>query len=158
MYMLKKLFDKYREIIAYLFWGVMTTLVNWMSFILLSKLFEGAEEWTVRLLGREFSMTLLIVNGLSWVIAVLFAFVVNKLWVFESKSWDRKTAWPEFIKFLSARVVTGIFEIAAVPALAAVGMNGALFGTEGMVAKVVVSVFVVIMNYVFSRLFVFKRD
>ena len=155
--MLKKLFDKYREIIAYLFWGVMTTLVNWMSFILLSKLFEGAEEWTVRLLGREFSMTLLIVNGLSWVIAVLFAFVVNKLWVFESKSWDRKTAWPEFVKFFSARVATGILEILAVPALVAVGMNATVFGVEGMVAKVFVSVFVIILNYVFSKLFVFKK-
>ena len=155
--MLKNLFNKYREIIAYLFWGVMTTLVNWLCFILFSKLFESSGEWIVTFFGREFSMTILIVNSLSWAAAVLFAFVVNKIWVFGSKSWDKKTAWPEFLRFFSARVVTGIFEILAVPALVALGMNGALFGTEGMMAKVVVSVFVVIMNYVFSKLFVFKK-
>ena len=155
--MLKKLLIKYQEIIAYLFWGVMTTLVNWVSFILLSKIFDGRDEWIVTLFGRDFSMTLLIVNGLSWLIAVLFAFVVNKLWVFNSKSWDKKTAWPEFVKFFSARVATGILEILAVPALVAVGMNATVFGVEGMVAKVFVSVFVIILNYVFSKLFVFKK-
>ena len=156
--MLKKLFIKYKEIVAYLFWGVMTTLVNWVSFYLLSKIFDGREEWVIALFGRDFSMTLLIVNGLSWLIAVLFAFVVNKIWVFDSKSWDKKTALPEFAKFFSARVVTGILEIVAVPALVALGMNGTVFGVEGMVAKVFTSIFVIILNYVFSKLFVFKKD
>lgn len=64
---------------------------------------------------------------------------------------------PEFGKFFSARAATGIMEIAAVPFLVGIGLNQTIFGIEGMVAKVLVSVLVVLLNYVFGKLFVFKH-
>ena len=135
-----KLYHTYKEAIDYLFWGGMTTVVSWgsyRSFVLLGTgVFWG--------------------NVLSWVCAVLFAFVTNKLWVFNSKSWEGSVLFPELTKFLSSRVATGIFEMIAVPALVAIGLNQTIFGIDGMVSKVLVSVIVVILNYILSKLFVFK--
>ena len=71
--MIKNLFNKYKEIISYLFFGVMTTLVNFVSFWAFNKI-----------LGESLY---LISNVIAWVISVVFAYVTNKLWVFESKSW-----------------------------------------------------------------------
>lgn len=136
-----KLYHTYKEAIDYLFWGGMTTVVSWGSysiFVLLgASVFWG--------------------NVLSWVCAVLFAFVTNKLWVFQSKSWAGDVLLPELGKFLSSRVATGIFEMIAVPALVAIGLNQTIFGIDGMVSKVLVSVVVVILNYILSKLFVFKK-
>ena len=86
-----------------------------------------------------------------------FAFVTNKLWVFQSKSWAGNVIFPELGKFLSSRVATGIFEMVAVPALVAIGLNHNILGIEGMVSKVVVSIAVIVMNYILSKLFVFKK-
>ena len=136
-----KLYHTYKEAIDYLFWGGMTTVVSWGSysaFVLLgASVFWG--------------------NVLSWICAVLFAFVSNKLWVFQSKSWAGNVLLPELGKFLSSRVATGVFEMVAVPALVALGLNQTILGIEGMVSKVLVSVVVVILNYILSKLFVFKK-
>ena len=136
-----KIYHTYKEAIDYLFWGGMTTVVSWGSysaFVLLgASVFWG--------------------NVLSWICAVLFAFVTNKLWVFQSKSWAGNVLLPELGKFLSSRVATGVFEMVAVPALVALGLNHTIFGIDGMVSKVLVSVIVVILNYILSKLFVFKE-
>ena len=143
-----KLYHAYKEAIDYLFWGGMTTLVSWGSYSLF-----------VILLGASAmaeTATVFWANIFSWVCAVLFAFITNKLWVFNSKSWSSSVLFPELTKFLSSRVATGIFEMIAVPALVAIGLNQTLFGIDGMVSKVLVSVVVVILNYILSKLFVFK--
>jgi len=144
-----KLYNQYREAIDYLFWGGMTTVVSWGSYSLFVVLL-GSSALT------ETSMVFW-ANILSWVCAVIFAFVTNKLWVFQSKSWAGNVLLPELTKFLSSRVATGIFEMIAVPALVAIGLNQTIFGIEGMVSKVLVSVVVVILNYILSKLFVFKN-
>ena len=149
------LIKKYREIILYLFWGGMTTVVSWGSYSLFAILFKNQIN-VVRFVDMEISIVVLISNILSWVCAFLFAFITNKLWVFESKSWKADVCLPEFGKFLSARALTGILEIVLVPLLVSVGLNQTIFGIEGMVAKIIVSVAVVILNYVFSKLFIFK--
>ena len=145
----KELFKKHKEIISYLFWGVLTTVVSWVSFAAASKLLESFG-WDVILLSS-------VANAVSIVLAVSFAFVTNKLWVFDSKSWDGGTVLPELARFLSARFVTALLEMGGVPALVALGLDTTFFGIEGMIAKAVVSVAVVILNYVFSKLFVFKE-
>ncbi|MBQ4058662.1 MAG: GtrA family protein [Lachnospiraceae bacterium] len=152
---LKYWIQQYREIISYLFWGVMTTVVSWASYSVFALVFKGQVSM-VRLLGMEMSMVVLMANILSWIFAIVFAFVVNKLWVFQSKSWKKSVWIPELWKFLSARVVTGILEIVVVPLLVGMGLNQTIFGVEGMVAKVLVSVGVVLLNYVFSKLFIFR--
>lgn len=150
------LLRKYQEVIAYLFWGVMTTIVSWGSYSLFALLFRGREK-NIDILGLHMSIVVLISNILSWLCAFSFAFVTNKMWVFQSRSWKMKDWIPEFGKFFSARAATGIMEIAAVPFLVGIGLNQTIFGIEGMVAKVLVSVLVVLLNYVFGKLFVFKH-
>ena len=59
--------------------------------------------------------------------------------------------------FLGARIFSGIFEIGLFPVLLWMGLNQAIFGIEGMVAKVVISVLVIVLNYVFSKLLIFKK-
>ena len=136
-----KIYHAYKEAIDYLFWGGMTTVVSWGTYSLFV------------LLGASVFWG----NAGSWVCAVAFAFVTNKLWVFQSKSWAGSVVFPELGKFLSSRVATGIFEMIAVPALVAIGLNQTIFGIDGMVSKVVVSIAVIVLNYVLSKLFVFKK-
>lgn len=149
------LLKEYREIISYLFWGVMSTIVSWGTYGIFVLIFKKNVEIIV-LFGIEMSIVVMVSNVLSWACAVAFAFVVNKLWVFESKSWKSNIWFPEFWKFLSARIVTGLLEIVGVPLLVAIGLNQTIFGIAGMLSKVFVSVIVVILNYVFSKLFIFK--
>jgi putative flippase GtrA len=87
--MIKNLFNKYKEIISYLFFGV-TTLVNFVSFWAFNKI-----------LGESLY---LISNVIAWVISVVFAYVTNKLWVFESKSWKFRVLLKEVPEFFAARV------------------------------------------------------
>lgn len=137
------------EMVRYLFWGVMTTAVSWLSYAVFAWL------GSLVFFGQE-TLTVFVANCLSWVLAVLFAFVTNKRWVFHSRSWKREIVLPELGKFVAARVATGIIEIIAVPVLVWVGLNQTVFGIQGMVAKAVVSVVVVLLNYVFSKRFIFK--
>ena len=145
---IKELINAHREIISYLFWGVMTTAVSWGSFAAASKLLEALISDTVVLSS--------VANAASIVLSITFAFVTNKLWVFCSKSWERRVLLPELARFLSARFVTAVLEMAGVPLLVMLGLDGTVLGVEGMIAKAIVSVAVVILNYVFSKLFVFK--
>ena len=153
MQKLRELFEKYREIIAYLFWGVMTTLVSWGTYALFEFLFHNVQG---ELFGVAISIQL--ANVLSWVCAVLFAFVTNKLWVFNSKSWEARVAFPELGKFLASRLATGVVEWVGVPLLVRLGLDQTLFGREGFVAKILVSIIVIILNYVLSKLVVFRKS
>ena len=139
---IKSLFIKYREVISYLFFGGLTTVVSWGSYALFAKLFE---------------LSINVSNILSWICAVTFAYVTNKLFVFNSKEKSTTGLLKEIGLFLSARIFSGIFEIVSVPFLVWVGLNQTIFGIEGMVSKIVVSVIVVILNYILSKLIVFKK-
>lgn len=139
---IRSLLMKYREIISYLFWGVATTCVSWGSYTLFAGFWNAS---------------VVLANMLSWVFAVAFAYITNKIWVFQSKSWKRDVIVRELGLFLSTRFATGLFEIIAVPFLVFVGMDQTIFGIKGAVSKVVVSFLVVILNYVFSKLIIFKK-
>lgn len=145
---LKELYGKYKEIINYLIFGVLTTIVNWVTFSVLVRGF-GMDD------GAQFGTA----NVISWVCAVLFAFITNKLFVFESKTWKPAVAIREFASFLGARIATGAIEWFGVPFLTVHGLGTPLFGVKGLWAKITVSVVVVILNYVFSKFIVFvKKD
>ena len=133
---MKKLFEKYRQVGLYLFFGVTTTAVNWLIYTPL----QG-------ILGMTAA------NALAWLGAVLYAFVTNKLFVFES----RGGAWvQEGLKFFGARIFSGLIEIFLPTALFALGLNMPLLTVEGGVAKALVSVLIIVLNYVTSKLFVFR--
>ena len=132
---------EYYEVISYLFWGGMTTLVSWGTYSLFVTIIKSVTT----------------ANVLSWICAVLFAFVTNKLWVFRSKKWSPSVVLPEFWKFTASRLATGVLEILGVPLLVKIGLNQQILGIDGMLAKVVVSIAIVILNYLISKLLVFKK-
>ncbi len=138
-----ELMKKYRELIVYFITGVMTTLVNWVAYALCVETFG----WSVA-----------VSNTIAWIVAVIFAYITNKLWVFRSFNWEIRFVLREAFLFVSARILTGIFEIVAVPLLVSLGLNQPFFGVKGMWAKIVVSAIVMVLNYVFSKLIVFRGD
>lgn len=137
-----------REVFMYLVFGVLTTVVSWASYALFIKILGGISNSDVRIS---------VANVLSWIAAVLFAFITNKLWVFDSKSWKPSVVIKELGMFVVARLATGCIEWFGVPLLVKIGVDQELFGTEGMVAKIIASVLVVIINYFFSKLLIFKK-
>ncbi len=137
---LRNLFFKHKELIMYCVFGVTTTVVNWLIYSL-----------CVRGLGLN-----LYVSGIvAWIVAVIVAFVTNKLWVFESKSWEPLLLLKEVIAFVGGRVLTGVLEVIAVPALVDWGLDITLFNVEGLPAKIIVSMVIVILNYILSKFIAF---
>lgn len=86
---------EHREIISYFFWGGMTMLVSWGTYSLFMALLQSVA----------------VANALSWICAVLFAFVTNKLWVFRSRKWSLPVILPEVGKFFASRLAAGFLEI-----------------------------------------------
>ncbi len=144
-----KIIDKFitKEILRYLIFGVLTTLVNYIATILLSRFVFTSQE------SGQFTLC----NALAWAVSVLFAFFTNKLFVFESKSFAPAVFAKEFISFTAARAVSGIIEIFMPEILMRAGLDRTLFGVRGMLAKLAVSIFVIIFNYVFSKLVSFRK-
>ncbi|MCR5086731.1 MAG: GtrA family protein [Lachnospiraceae bacterium] len=144
---IKRLFAEHREVVMYLIFGVATTLVNWVVTFLLQKVFGLAAY------GWQFVLT----NAIAWVAAVLFAFFTNKKYVFESKTTGKTAFFAELVKFVGARLATGAIEITLPTMLVSAGLNQSLFSFKGFWAKAVTSVIVIVLNYVFSKLFVFRK-
>jgi len=147
---IKKLFTEYREQIVYIFFGVLTTAVNLLTFHVCEII-----------LGQKLY---LISNIAAWVLSVAFAFVTNKLWVFESKSWQKGTVLKEIPAFVSARVFSflveefGLYVLVDVLSLKTFSFDFIgykIYGT--IIAKIVLAVVVVVINYIFSKFIVFRR-
>ena len=159
-----KIVDKFftKEIISYVFFGVLTTAVNLLTFYLFKQLiisigWEGVLNSVIpensRILevfsgGSEY----LDANCIAWVAGVIFAFVTNKLWVFDSKSWKPSVAGKEFTGFIGARIFSFVVETLIMFVMVS------LLHFSDFIAKVVVGIIVVILNYVFSKLLIFKKN
>ncbi len=143
----KYIFNK--EMMMYIIMGVLATLVNWAAHAIFVN--------PISSLIADEEIALAVTTLIAWTIAVVFAFFTNKIWVFESKSWAPKVFWKEFIGFILARIFTGLFEIFGVPFLVYIGLDQEIFGIKAMASKVVVSIIVIVLNYVFSKLLVFKK-
>ncbi|MBS6628676.1 MAG: GtrA family protein [Clostridiales bacterium] len=148
--MIKKLFLKYKELISYVFFGVLATIVSILSF----KLFDV-------LLGPQLY---LLSNVISWIITVIFAYFTNKIWVFESKSWKANVLVKEIVSFFGARVFSLVVEEAGLwlmidqMDMGGISWDILTFSISGnMIAKIIMQVVVVILNYVFSKLIIFKK-
>lgn len=147
---LKKLLN--RETVLYLIFGVATTVVNYVVFHLLYNV----------LWQQQRSLT---ANAAAFAAAVIFAFVVNKLFVFESKAWNADTLKREIPSFLAGRIGSfGIEEAGLFLAEKVLGLGGVIAIDLGAVRldwismiKIALSFVVVILNYVFCKLFVFKK-
>ena len=140
-----------RETVLYLVFGVATTVVNYIVFFLI---YEA--------LGRQNSP---VANAVAFAAAVVFAFVVNKMYVFESKSWSMECLTKEVPPFLAARVGSFLIEEAGLFLCEDVWNLGAVMVfrmgeiqlTGVVAAKLVLSVVVVVLNYVFCKWLVFKK-
>ena len=135
---MNKLINKFlnRETIVYTIFGVLTTVVDFAAFGILYYSLNIGE---------------LVSNTLAWVLAVIFAFITNKLWVFESKSWKPSVAGKEFTGFVGARVFSFFIETIMMFVMIT------LLSWHDLIAKTIVGIVVVILNYFFSKLLIFKK-
>ena len=135
---IKELFKKYREIIMYLIFGVLTTVVSLVVYYLLV--------YTV--LNPDNALQLQVANIISWIAGVAFAYFTNRSMVFQSKN---KNKLKEAGSFVLARVVTLVMDMV----IMFVGVT--LLHGNDKILKLVSQVVVIVSNYVFSKLFVFKK-
>lgn len=133
---LQTLWSKYKGVILYLFFGFCTTVINIVAYFVAARV----------LCMRTVSATCA-----AWVVAVIFAFISNKVWVFESRSWAVKAVLYEAASFFAARIATGGMDVAIMYIFVdKCGMND-------VVIKTASNVIVIIANYVASKLIVFKK-
>ena len=138
--LIKKFLNK--ETISYLIFGILTTIINIV-------VFWFAERELAFIMSEDAAS--LVGNVIAWVISVAFAFVTNKLFVFESKSMAFKVVMAELTGFVIARLLSLAFDEGFMfVAIVLLGMNSLL-------AKIISNVFVVIINYVLSKFFIFKN-
>ena len=131
-----KLFRKYVNVISYLFFGALTTLINFLVYFPLYN-------W--------FCFSAVFSNVVAWIVAVCFAFLTNKPFVFKSYDWSMKTVIDEALKFVGCRIGSGVFETVAIWLLV-----DTLYW-NGNMTKICVSIFVVVLNYISSKWLVFKK-
>ena len=136
MQKIRALLENYWDILMYLIFGVLTTVVNYIVFLPI-----------YNLLGISATVS----NAIAWVVAVAFAFLTNKPFVFRSNDWSWKTVGPELTKVVSCRIGSGVMEtLILLVTVDILGWNGNLW-------KLVTNVMVVIVNYFGSKLLVFKK-
>ena len=125
-----------REGIAYLIFGVLTTVIDYAI---------------SNLLYYVWKMDPVPAQTIAWVAAVLFAFVTNKWWVFESHTLKPAKVWKEFVSFVLCRVATFVFNLAALFIMVD------LMKMEFFICKLLISVVVVVLNYVLSKILIFTE-
>ena len=133
---IKSLIAKYWDVITYLVFGVLTTVVNYVVYLPV-----------YNLVGLSAALS----NAVAWVVAVAFAYLTNKPFVFKSHDWSAKTVIPELTKFVSCRVASGVMETVIL------FFTVDLLHWNGNIWKLVTSVLVVVLNYFASKLLVFKK-
>ncbi len=128
------LYKKYKMPLLYIFFGAVTTIVNWgVYFVCIVPL----------------NMSMEVANAIAWVVAVLVAFVTNKLFVFESKSTEKLL--PEFMKFIPARLLSlGIEYLVLL-------LGVRVIGIDELIVKIPATVLVLVLNYIASKWFIFAK-
>ena len=130
------LYLKYKEVILYLVFGGLTTLTNIGAYALFA---------------RVFHMNLMAANGLALALSILFAYVTNKLFVFESKTDSWGAVLQEFASFMACRLATAVLDMFLMYITVSVA------GLYDLLMKVVVNIIVIVLNFVFSKLIIFKK-
>ena len=130
------IFKKYNSLITYAVFGVCTTIINILAFYLFYNVLDIEN---------------VPANIIAWVLAVLFAFITNKLFVFKSKSMDFKTLFKEGVSFFACRFLSGVLDILIMYFAVDV------FLQNSTLWKIVSNIIVIILNYIVSKLFVFNK-
>ena len=132
---MKKLINKYNELIMYGIFGVLTTLINLLIFYVLDRL----------------GVNVYLNNSIAWIISVLFAFITNKLYVFNSKDTSYEIIAKEGIAFFLARIFSYFVDMFTI------FMIFQVMGINKMIAKIISNVIVIIINYLLSKIIIFKK-
>lgn len=130
------LFIKYKQTILYLIFGVLSTIVNIFTYVFCT---------------RNLNIEFLISNWIAWIIAVLFAYITNKFFVFESKEINIKFLIKELSSFVSCRLLSGIIEMILMYIMIR------LISLNDFIVKIITNVVVIILNFIFSKLIIFKN-
>ena len=133
---MKALYQKYYDVIMYLIFGVLTTAVNYVVYLP-----------CYNLLTLNASVS----NVIAWVVSVTFAFLTNKPLVFRSKDWSWNVMIPELVKFVGCRIGSGVLETAIL------FVTVDMLKWDGVIWKLITSVLVVIINYIGSKVLVFRK-
>lgn len=133
---ISELYKKYKQIILYIFFGVCTTVVNVASY---------------EILYMSTNISNLTSTIIAWLVAVLFAFITNKKYVFNSKSDNLKDKFHKFVSFFVCRGMTGILDVI----IMAVAVD--YLKLHSLLWKLISNIIVTIINYVTSKLFIFKN-
>ena len=131
------IYDKYKEAVLYLFFGALTTLVNILSYTLLTKIFN-----------IEYMLS----NVTAWILSVLFAYITNKIYVFESKTQEKKELLKEIISFFVARILSLILDMI----IMYIGIS--VLHINDLLIKILSNVLVIISNYFMSKIFIFNKN
>lgn len=130
---IKKLINK--ETISYTIFGVLTTIVNLIAYYLFSNIIN---------------INYLISNTIAWIISVVFAYITNKFFVFNSSYINKDVIIEEFIKFMNCRLISGLSEVVLL------FLFVDLLLMNDIVAKLIIGVLVALINFIFSKVFIFK--
>lgn len=134
---IRELIKKHEDILLYLVFGVLTTAVNWIVYFPLY---------------NQVGISAAVATVISWAVSVAFAFVTNKPIVFKSHDWSAKVFMPELLGFVGCRVGSGALESLAI------FLTVDILHWNGNLMKIIVSVFVVIINYIGSKLLFKKQE
>ena len=130
---IKRLINK--ETILYVIFGVLTTIVNLIAYYLFSNIIN---------------INYLISNAIAWIISVVFAYITNKFFVFNSSYINKDVIIEEFIKFMNCRLISGLSEVVLL------FLFVDLLLMNDIVAKLIIGVLVALINFIFSKVFIFK--
>ena len=130
------LMKKHKSFIAYGVFGVFTTIVNIVTY---------------NICYNNLGISNTLSNIAAWILAVTFAYLTNKVWVFDSKSWKWEVLRREVPAFISCRLATGVLDIVIM------FICVDIMGLHALLMKVISNVLVIILNYVFSKLVIFKK-
>lgn len=132
---IKKLYLKYKDIIPYAFFGILTTLVNVVIY------------W---IMAHPFNFSVMFSTVVAWIVAVLFAYLTNRKWVFHSNANDKYSIIKEILSFFACRLATGIFDFLCMYIFVDV------LCLNDVIIKFVANVFVILLNYLASKFVIFK--
>ena len=132
---MKELIKKYKSFIMYAIFGILTTIINLICY---------------EVLYNHIGVSNIISNIIAWIAAVAFAYITNKIWVFESKSLEIKVILPEIWKFISCRLATGVLDLI----IMYIGVD--ILSGPSTILKIISNIIVIILNYIASKLVIFK--
>lgn len=136
--MIKNIYEKYKEIINYLIFGVLTTVISLIVYYGL----------TYTIINPDNAFMLQVANVISWIAGVLFAYYTNRKYVFESKNENKLK---EFLSFVGARITTLLLDMAIM------GVGVSLLHGNDKIMKLISQVLVIVGNYLLSKIFVFRK-